>query len=589
MAENIFDRYYDSKGATINVVNGIQDGTSLEGMTPQAIAQLQSAIAAAQAAGLQSVTIKAGKGGGHLSHSAGTEFDITANNPDGSRWSNAQRIAVANATKQAGADRFGLYQMDRGLGRDTLHFGNSGRGRPAGVWGANGLVRGPASRNFTDPAERAFLLGRPDSAVIQQIQSLGYPNAAAFQKAVGLPVDGVIGKNTLTALAKVSAIAPPAAIPRMQSDPTELGRQFSAQDIAARAMSARAAQDAGYFNQAISTPAIQSYTQDPENYSEYTNSPVATKSIRNADSIQRDHSAIPSSGESFGNKPSAGKSITLPRLDLSAAFSNPNPSYPDSIVKGSPSEARYVPDSPSAAYNNPSPAQPRMTSSELDDRVGSVINNGSSPSLSGALNAAVIAKNAPKNTKFFAPSSPSSMMGTMGRNAYVAPTLMPGDEGEDRATRARAADVLGAIRPITQIPVQRQIVISAPKLTIRKPEPIVTTQYHVPETIQPNNAKVINGMNNIGSGMTAVQSIQSGSAPANSVATANNAPDGYGVSWSNTGPGGSAIQTVTTPSGNTYSVRNIGGLTTTTYSPASSTPANSSRSINTAGGTGGLY
>ncbi len=122
MASNIFRKYNDSIGVSIDVTNEITDGTSAAGMTPQALRILQGAINGARAAGLERIAITAGRGGNHLSHRAGTEWDIKGYNLDGSLWSKEQRVAVAEGARRAGADRFGIYHMERGLGAGTLHY-----------------------------------------------------------------------------------------------------------------------------------------------------------------------------------------------------------------------------------------------------------------------------------------------------------------------------------------------------------------------------------------------------------------------------------------------------------------------------------
>ena len=159
MANNLFRDYVASKSSPILVNENIRDRTSTMGMTPQAVAQLQAAAKAAAAAGLARIDVVAARGGGHKSHKMGTEWDIIGYNPDGSKWTPDQRVAVAAGAKAGGADRFGLYNMERGLGQGTLHMGYSGPGRPAAIWGANGLTGGAASRNFSNPYEKQFLAG----------------------------------------------------------------------------------------------------------------------------------------------------------------------------------------------------------------------------------------------------------------------------------------------------------------------------------------------------------------------------------------------------------------------------------------------
>src|SRR3990167_6036344 len=160
---NLFRDYVESKG--VPVQTAIRDRTTTKGMTPQALRVLEGAAQGAAQSGLARLEIVAGKGGGHRSHGSGTEWDLIGYNADGSKWTNAQRVAVAQGGRASGADRFGLYNMSGGLGQGTLHIGYSGPGRQAAVWGAQGRTGGAASRRFTEPSERAFLAdvssGRP--------------------------------------------------------------------------------------------------------------------------------------------------------------------------------------------------------------------------------------------------------------------------------------------------------------------------------------------------------------------------------------------------------------------------------------------
>lgn len=113
------------------------------------------------------------------------------------------------------------------------------------------------------------------------------------------------------------------------------------------------------------------------------------------------------------------------------------------------------------------------------------------------------------------------------------------------------------------------------------------------------NMPALQGLNYIGSGLGAVQRIISGAAPANSVATAQNVPSGYSVSWSNSGPGGSAQQHVSTPSGGGYTVTSIGPslspIVGTTYDSSndkrrdSTSGGGGNASSGNPTGTGGLY
>jgi peptidoglycan hydrolase-like protein with peptidoglycan-binding domain len=147
------------------ITYNIKDRTSANGMTDRAQRILDAAARGADAAGLSRIEVTAAKGGGHKSHGNGTEWDIKGYNRDGSLWNNAQRVAVAEGARLGTADRIGVYRLSGGLGGGTLHLGYSGPGRPAAVWGANGLTNGAKSRQFTHPAEKAFFAayssGRP--------------------------------------------------------------------------------------------------------------------------------------------------------------------------------------------------------------------------------------------------------------------------------------------------------------------------------------------------------------------------------------------------------------------------------------------
>lgn len=153
---NIFKDFIASLAIPIKVAQAIRDQTHVEGMTPKAMKLLEAAVGGAKAAGLDKIEITAAKGGGHLSHASGTEWDIVGRNADGSMWNNDQRVAVAEAARRGGADRFGLYDMEKGLGAGTLHFGYSGEGRPAAVWGAGGNTSGSKAVQFSDPASINF-------------------------------------------------------------------------------------------------------------------------------------------------------------------------------------------------------------------------------------------------------------------------------------------------------------------------------------------------------------------------------------------------------------------------------------------------
>ncbi len=145
----------------------IGDSTHQAGVTQQTLQELSALAQAAGAAGVSQIVVTAGKGQGHLSHSAGTELDVRGVNPDGSPWTTAQKVAAAEGARAAGANRFGFYPGT------MLHFGKSHPGFDPAMWGARGLVKGDASRKFSDPAELAFLQGRSPFALPAQATLLG--------------------------------------------------------------------------------------------------------------------------------------------------------------------------------------------------------------------------------------------------------------------------------------------------------------------------------------------------------------------------------------------------------------------------------
>lgn len=199
-----------------DVVYSIRDKTTADGMQPQALKQLTGAAQAASQAGLSKITVIAARGQGHLSHMAGTEWDVVGYNPDGSMWSPEQRVAVAEGARGAGANRFGLYSFGPGyLGSGTLHFGYRHPGSPGNVtWGYQGYTSvGQALRaqgfktlqqalksksyisptGFVNPAEKAFSQavasqGKFDSASF--LKNKG--NVAAAAAKAGLPADQAV-------------------------------------------------------------------------------------------------------------------------------------------------------------------------------------------------------------------------------------------------------------------------------------------------------------------------------------------------------------------------------------------------------------
>lgn len=128
----------------------IRDQTSMTGVQPRALNVLNVASNTAKQMGIKLV-VTAGRGGGHRSHGMGTELDLIGYRADGSKWTAAERAQVAASGASVGANRFGLYPGG------SLHIGLAGQGRPSAVWGANGIVTGPSSRQFSNNADIQFL------------------------------------------------------------------------------------------------------------------------------------------------------------------------------------------------------------------------------------------------------------------------------------------------------------------------------------------------------------------------------------------------------------------------------------------------
>jgi len=170
-------------GVTIPVRENIVDRTGLAGMTPQAVQQFVSAAKSAQDAGMSRFDITAAKGGGHKSHFAGTEWDVIgykndANGDPTVKWTPAERVAVAQGARDAGANRFGLYSFGKTTGgQGILHFGygppSFGAGYHNVVWGKDGLTGGAGSADFTDPAEKAFAAAVHTQASFNPVAYLG--------------------------------------------------------------------------------------------------------------------------------------------------------------------------------------------------------------------------------------------------------------------------------------------------------------------------------------------------------------------------------------------------------------------------------
>jgi hypothetical protein len=194
----------------------IRDRTSSKGFVPGMQGMFDAMRQAAAEAGLSRLEMVAGKGQGHLSHAHGTEADIVGYNADGSKWSKAQRVAVARGASTAGGNRFGFYSGP------TLHVGLGYQGSPHNVVWNNKLRGVPGVTSFA-PEEQAFVnalragkLASYTQGPINASGVSGNPQVAAMQKSLnalgaGLKEDGIMGPLTRAAQAKYSPYTSPSA------------------------------------------------------------------------------------------------------------------------------------------------------------------------------------------------------------------------------------------------------------------------------------------------------------------------------------------------------------------------------------------
>jgi uncharacterized membrane protein YgcG len=180
-------------GDTAGITYNIRDRTSAKGLTSGLMGALGAAQKAARDAGLDHIEVRAGKGQGHLSHQQGTEADIVGYNKDGSTWSKAQRVAVAQGAAGAGANRFGFYSGP------SLHVGMGAKGLPSNVvW--NDQVRGLPGANTFAPEERSFVgalrTGKLKSLAPSNVASAYAPTTATTTPALQAAAGQATGRLT---------------------------------------------------------------------------------------------------------------------------------------------------------------------------------------------------------------------------------------------------------------------------------------------------------------------------------------------------------------------------------------------------------
>jgi hypothetical protein len=203
----------DTKRALSDFGYSIRDRTSSSGFASGMQSMFDSMRQAAANAGLARLEVVAGKGQGHLSHAHGTEADIIGYNADGSKWTKAQRVAVAQGAATAGGNRFGFYSGP------TLHVGLGYAGAPKNVvW--NNKLRGVPGVDTFAPEERDFVnalrTGKLASYAPTGASSRVDPQVAALQQdlntiGAGLQVDGIMGPRTRAAMSKYNVVSLPPA------------------------------------------------------------------------------------------------------------------------------------------------------------------------------------------------------------------------------------------------------------------------------------------------------------------------------------------------------------------------------------------
>jgi hypothetical protein len=124
-------------------------------MAPEAIEGMKKAAVAAKALGLDHIVVAGAESAtGHVSHYRATEFDFTAYDADGKKWTSKVRADVLNAT---GSNRIGLYtnSMSAHMGFGDVVPDEKGRKMPPGIWGVNGRTSNVPVTAFR-PEEQAL-------------------------------------------------------------------------------------------------------------------------------------------------------------------------------------------------------------------------------------------------------------------------------------------------------------------------------------------------------------------------------------------------------------------------------------------------
>jgi hypothetical protein len=198
-AKSVGSAARDTQRALSDFGYSIRDRTSSKGFVPGMQPMFDAMRQAAADAGLSRLEMVAGKGQGHLSHAHGTEADIVGYNADGSKWSKAQRVAVAKGAATAGGNRFGFYSGP------TLHVGLGYQGSPHNVVWNNQLRGQPGVTTFA-PEERDFV----NALRAGQLSKYAAPVASAYSATAKYqpPAQQAITAQTTTPTARIPQARP---------------------------------------------------------------------------------------------------------------------------------------------------------------------------------------------------------------------------------------------------------------------------------------------------------------------------------------------------------------------------------------------
>jgi hypothetical protein len=389
-------------GDTAGITYNIRDKTSAKGLTSGLMGALGAAQKAARDAGLDHIEVRAGKGQGHLSHQQGTEADIVGYNKDGSTWSKAQRVAVAQGAAGAGANRFGFYSGP------SLHVGMGAKGLPSNVvW--NDQVRGLPGANTFAPEERSFVgalrTGKLKSLAPSNVVSAYSPTTATTSPAIQAATQQATGQNGRRATSQAGQSGD---ISRRGSDVASMQRDLNSRgakltvDGLEGPLTRQAAQQFYGHPTSVRTP---SFTSTPpttaNNWSSLQGSPTRTVNQR------QDYVPSPSFTNRRSYTSGRGDEGTVPRVGVAGGPSLQTPYLNQPYTSATAPRTPYLnqPYTPPAVPQTPYLNQPYA-----------------SPGYQAITPRQVTTQSFPQTPAFMNPYT----MSTGGANAIVAPPLQNG-------------------------------------------------------------------------------------------------------------------------------------------------------------------